>query len=163
METTLIGKILKPFGIKGELRVEVLTDFVEERFHVGSKVLIEGETFEIATARPHQGKLLISFEGYQDINLVEDWRNLEIRYPKEARHQLQENEFYFDDFLGLDVYVDGEKQGVVSDMYDMPAQALMEVKLEDGRKVFVPCVKQFIEEVDIEAQKLTVRWMEGLW
>lgn len=163
METTLIGKILKPFGIKGELRVEVMTDFVEERFHVGQTVLIEGQEFEIASVRPHQGKLLISFKDYQDINLVEDWRNLEIRFPKQERHKLKENEFYFDQLIGLDVYIEHEKQGLVSDMYDMPAQPLMQIRLEDGQEVFVPFVKQFVEEVDIEKKQIHIKWMEGLW
>lgn len=163
METTLVGKILKPFGIKGELKVEVMTDFVEQRFAIGETVLINNKEYEIASVRPHKGNLLVSFVGHQDINLVEDWRNLDVRIPKQERHDLPDNEFYFDELIGLDVYVEGEKVGVVIDMYDMPAQPLMSIRLENGEEAFVPCVKQFIEKVDLEKENIVVRWMEGLW
>ena len=48
-------------------------------------------------------------------------------------------------------------------MYDMPAQPLMSIRLENGEEAFVPCVKQFIEKVDLEKENIVIRWMEGLW
>ena len=80
MEYILIGKIINTFGIKGELKVEVHTDFVEERYSAGSSFYIGDDKKEYKSSgyRIHKGFVLLSLKGYEDINLVENLRNKKI-------------------------------------------------------------------------------------
>ena len=73
MEKLKIGKIVGTHALKGELKIRSFSDFNDQRFVVGHKLYLNEivDPFIIKTVRVHKGNYLISFEGLQDINLVE--------------------------------------------------------------------------------------------
>lgn len=168
MDTVVIGTIVRPFGIKGEMKVKVETDFVEERFKIGETVYLEIEKtmqpFIVSSARMHKGALLLGFEGYPNINDIEQFRNYKIYYKTSEVHELKDNEYYFTDLINLDVYVENEKVGTVKEIYDTPAHPVMRVIFDnDQESALVPLVKTFIKSVDLKNKMIEVNWMEGLW
>src|SRR5690625_3660508 len=108
-----IGYVQKPFGIKGELKVKVETDFVEERFKKGNKIFLihdgQKHEYEIESSRMHQKSLLLKLKGLDDLNAVENMHRAEITISKDMRHELDEGEYYFTDLLNCDVYLDNER------------------------------------------------------
>ena len=78
MERVIIGQIVNTHGIKGELKVKSSTDFVEERFEKNAHVYIDDHgqmiDMKVLSHRFHKGHILVTFQGYQDINRVEKYK-----------------------------------------------------------------------------------------
>ena len=164
MEYTLIAKITKPFGIKGEVKAECYTDFPEERFRKGTKVYLGDKKIpmEVKSWHFHKGILLLLFEGYEDINLIEGFRDYEVYKDNADIKPLKKGEYYFSDIEGLDVYQGGKKVGHVSRMEEGTMYNYMRIKKEDGKEALVPFRENFVLSVDLEAHKLEIVELEGL-
>ena len=110
MEYIEIGKIVNTHGLKGELKIESWSSFDEIRYAKGNTVFLKIDNkyvpFTVATYRNHKGFPLVSFEGLQDINLVEKYKFHIVYIDKDERNELEEDEFYSDELLDLDVLDD---------------------------------------------------------
>ena len=74
----VVGRIGRAHGVRGEVTIEVRTDFPEERFQIGAKLQTdpsERGPLTISSARDHSGILVLSFEEAKDRNEVEKLRN----------------------------------------------------------------------------------------
>ena len=167
MEYLKIGKIINTFGIKGELKIKSYTDFDDERFAVGNEVFVAtgGEylKFKIRTYRVHKNNVLLSFEDMLDINKVEQYKNCDIYCDKTAIHELEEDEYYFFELEGMEVFSDeGEYIGKVIKVEEGVVQNLLRIRRENNETVLIPYVEAFIEEVDPEKNRITVHLIEGL-
>ncbi|QIK69967.1 16S rRNA processing protein RimM [Erysipelothrix sp. HDW6C] len=165
MEKISIGIIQKPHGVRGEVKVFPKTDFVEERFKKGQEIdlLLNGKTthYVIDTVRKHQGSVLVKFVGLDNLNDVEFFHKGELFIPRDEMHDLPDNEYYFVDLVGCDVYVEGATIGSVSEMIETPAHPVMRVKGTE-RDILIPFVERFILDVNIVDKRIDVDWMEGL-
>ena len=165
MEYVVIGKILNTFGIKGELKADAYTDFVEERFKKDSTVYIGEEhvPFVMRSYRMHKGFYLLSFKDVDDINLVEKYKGMLLYKAKSDIHKLKEGEYYFSDLKDLDVYVDDKKIGKVLQVAEgIAAKNLRVLKDEDRKEYLVPFLPVFIRNVDLDEKRIDVIQMEGL-
>ena len=74
-----VGKIVNTHGIRGEVRVVPITDFVDDRFQNGKQLFIEKNhdyiPVTVEKARPHKGMELVKFEGLDNINDVQTFRD----------------------------------------------------------------------------------------
>lgn len=164
MEQVIIGQIVNTHGIKGELKVKSSTDFVEERFKKGQHVFIDdhGTLIDmiIATQRFHKGHVLVSFEGFKDINLVEKYKGCQL-YAQKDISLLDEGEYYVGDLIGCEVYDQDQLVGVIKDiqLYDHH-----DVLVVDGQqKVLIPYVDAFVVAEDIENKRIDVHLIEGFY
>ena len=165
MEKILIAKVNKPHGVRGELRITSMSDFVKERFVPGKMLYFEvdGKTEEyvLKKIRPQNERFLITLEGIENVNEVDHLRHADILIDYDELHDLPKGQYYFIDLIGLDVFVDDQKIGVVKEMFDLPAHPVMNVST-DERDIMIPYVDRFILSVDLEAKRINVDWMEGL-
>ena len=163
MEYILIGKIINTFGIKGELKVEIHTDFVEERYSAGSVFYIGDEKTEYKSSgyRIHKGFVLLSLKGYEDINLVENLRNKKI-YIKDSDLKTLNNAYYFKDLMDCGVYMDNELKGKVISVEEGKTSSYIRVEKKDGSTNLVPVLDVYLEKVDINNKRIDLKHMEGL-
>lgn len=163
MEYVLAGKILNTHGIKGELKVEIHTDFVDERFKDGSLIYIGEEHIEFICKkyRIHQNFLLLTLKDHEDINLVEKFKNKYI-YIKGDDLKPLDNGYYFKDLLELDVYDGQNRVGKIIDVSDGVSSKYIKVLKDDNKTSLVPFVPAFINEVDLKNKKLFINNIEGL-
>lgn len=161
-----IGFIQKPFGIKGEVKIKPTTDFIEERYKVGSNIYLtlndKTTTYTIQSVRHHQGSLLVKFEGLDSLNEVEFFHKGIIEVDKDERHDLDKDEFYFSDLVGCDVFNENEKIGVVKEVLDLPAHPVMRLTTS-GDDILIPFVETFIKEVLLDLRRIDINFMEGLF
>ncbi len=161
-EKVLVGKIGKPFGLKGEARIECYTDFPDERFAVGSELFMrdhgKDQPVTVVTHRIHKGDL-VSFENMQDINIIEQYRGLEL-YAYKDDELLDEGEVWVSDLIGCDVYNYGKRIGKVEDFYDNTAQGLLLV-IVNGKRVMIPYVDAFVKNKDLEHKRIDVELIKG--
>ena len=163
MEYIRIGKILNTHGIKGELKVEIYTDFKEERFKKDSFIYI-GEDKERVTCkgyRMHHEFLLLTLKDLEDINLVLKYKNAIIYKALEDIEPCKDG-YYFRDLKGLDVYVENMKVGSVLNAESGISSNYIRVKSNDTKEVLVPINNVFIKNVDLENKRIDIVKMEGL-
>lgn len=161
-----IGFVQKPFGIRGEVKIKPTTDFVDDRYKKGKEVELllndVKRNLIIESVRKHQGSLLVKFEGLDNLNDVEFFHRAEIQIDRDEMHDLDQDEYYFVDLEGCQVYDEANLLGVVSEVMDMPAHPVIRIKTEK-EDILIPFIERFIASVSIEEKKIVVNHMEGLF
>ena len=158
----VIGTVVAPFGIKGEVKVRIETDF-PERFESLEEVWVQpktgsGRVMGIENVRFHQGVVLIKFEGCDDRNCSEELRDSELKIDSSELMELESDQFYVDDIIGLDVYtVDGEHLGQVSEVLKGAANDVYVTP-----RAMIPAIKQVVREIDLSAGKMVIEPIPGL-
>lgn len=162
----LIGKVVKSHGVKGEVAVEVTTDDPEIRYAVGE--VLHGtqagkeRDLTIASVRPHQKRLLVTFEEIPDRTAADSLRGMQFfAEPLKRAEDADEDEFYDHELIGLRVLIDGAPAGTVTGVTHTPGRQLLEVDM-DGREVLIPFVIDIVPEVDLEEGILVATPPEGL-
>jgi 16S rRNA processing protein RimM len=155
-----VGRILAPHGVRGEIRVEALTDF-PERFEPGSRLYIQESTVVVERARGQGRTLIVKLAGIDDRNGAEALRNAEIKASPRPEH-LEEGTFYRDDLIGLEV-VDARKN-VLGSLTDILATGSNDVYVVRGRRgeILLPATDDVILEVDLPHKRIVVEVIEGL-
>jgi 16S rRNA processing protein RimM len=152
----VVGQIVAPFGLKGGLKVVPMTDF-PARFEKGAIIYLAGEPRRILEASWHKTQVRVSIEGVQTINEAEAlcWKYLTV--PDTDKPILEEDEYMASDLIGLAVVENGQVIGQVDEVVHYPAHDLLRIG-----ETLVPCVKQFVKAIDLEARTVTVELIEGM-
>ena len=160
---TVLARLGKPHGIKGEFTVEVRTDRPDERLTPGSTFATDPDigTLTLKSARWHRDRLLLAFAEVPDRNRAEEIRNTLILAEQETEED-DEDAWYLDDLIGLSVFADEEKVGEIVDVTNGVAQDLIHLKHVEGHEVLIPFVTAIVPEVDIEGGRITITPPAGL-
>jgi len=163
-----IGTIVKPQGIRGELRVFPTTDD-PMRFNllVGEDIFLRlnntERLYKLLQARMHKNLVLIKLEGVNDRNTAETLVRGVIAIPDEKGLPLEEGEYYVRDLIGLKVEdKNGEYIGTVSRVLNTNANDVYVIDTNDGGSFMIPAVKSVVLSVSMEDKKMTIHMMEGL-
>ena len=105
--------------------------------------------------------MLLTLKDKHDINLVEKYKNMYIYKDENDIEELEEG-YYYDELIGLDVYVNNEKKGKVINVEEGVRNNFIRVKTED-KEVLIPYIEQFILNTDLEENRIDVINMEGLF
>lgn len=159
-----IGRILRPWGVRGELKVEILTED-PTRFQRLETVYV-GPQFvphRLERARLHKGDLILKLAGCDDRNAAEELRDLLVNVAMEDALPLEEGDYWFHQILGLEVWTtEGEKLGVVREVLETGANDVYVVRDQSGREVLIPALKDVVLEIDLDAGRMLVELLEGL-
>lgn len=152
-----IGKIVNTFGLKGELKIASDSDFLEYRFRKGASIyLLLGKVykeFKVSSLRFIKGNACITINEMYDINQVTMYVGLSVYVDKDDEVPLDDDEFYIDDLVGLDVYLEnGEKFGVVNDVIIIPSNDVLEIKKINGELILIPFIDDYI--LDVQDDKI---------
>ena len=164
----VIGRILKPHGVKGDVRVFPTTDN-PSRFEWLEKVHIEFETprepllLDIERVRFSRQLVLLKLKGIDSMDSADKLRGGRITISDEDALPLGIDEYYARDLYNMTVITDiGEELGILTDILETGANDVYAVRMANGRDILIPAVKQYILSVDIKAQVMIVRLIEGL-
>lgn len=159
-----IGRVVKSHGIKGEVAVEVTTDDPDVHFAVGETLTGKqaGKEVELTvkTMRPHQKRLLVSFEEIPDRTAADSLRGMKF-FAEPLEHDAEEDGYYDHELTGLEVHMDGARIGRVTGVMDTPNRKILEVDYQ-GREVLIPFVADIVPEVDLDNGYLSITPPEGL-
>lgn len=151
-----VGLIRRPHGVKGEVVMDVLTDF-PERLVVGRRVYL-GEAHRptrIRSVRPADRAVLIAFEGFEDRDQVLELRNTYLYVRSDELPPLPEGEYYHHQLLGLQVVdAQGQGLGILVEILETGANDVYVVRSESGEEILLPAIEGVILEVDLEGRRL---------
>ncbi|WP_211291663.1 ribosome maturation factor RimM [Micromonospora wenchangensis] len=189
----IVGRIGKPHGIRGEVTVEVRTDEPEARFAPGAVLCTEpgatprvaaprrgaaepveavapGVAYEvpaeltIESARWHQGRMLVAFEGVLDRETAEALRGTLLGVDSASVAPPEDpEEFHDHQLVGLAVVTPaGEHLGEVAKIDHAPASDLLVLRRPQGGSALIPFVKAIVPEVDLAGGRVVVDPPAGL-
>ncbi|WP_342472866.1 ribosome maturation factor RimM [Metasolibacillus sp. FSL H7-0170] len=170
MEWFNVGRIVNTHGIRGEVRVISTTDFEDTRFAVGSKLAVFKKDEKrpiwvtVESVRRHKNFILLTFEGMNNINLVEPFKEglLKVTMDQLEDDELEENEYYYFEIKDCEVFSeDGERVGVITDILETGANDVWEVK-GPKKMHYIPYIEDVVKEIDIDNKKIIIHVMEGL-
>jgi 16S rRNA processing protein RimM len=163
-----VGQISGVHGLKGEVTVELHTDF-PERFAPGAQLLLgdDLEPVTVATSRPHKNNALVRFEGVNDRTQAESLRGLWIYIHEDEAAVLEEDTYWIHDIIGLDVYSDeGRFLGEITDVMPTGSNDVYILKtpsnVNRGQELLLPAIAEVVLEVDLAARRMTVHLVAGL-
>ena len=163
-----VGKIVNTHSLKGEVKVISSTDFEEERFKKGSKLLITRgnqliREVVVESYRNHKNFLLVKFEGIDSVEEAEKLKNLQIKIDSTEVGELEENEFYFHEIIGCEVFDENDKNlGEIIDILTPGANDVWVIKGENGKEILIPYIEDVVKKIDITSKKVNIEVMEGL-
>lgn len=163
-----VGKIVNTHSLKGEVKVISSTDFEEERFKKGSKLLITRgnqliREVVVQSYRNHKNFLLVKFEGIDSVEEAEKLKNLQIKINSDEVGELEENEFYFHQIIGCEVFDENDKNlGKIIDILTPGANDVWVIKGENGKEILIPYIEDVVKKIDITSKKVNIEVMEGL-
>ncbi len=153
----IIGQVVGPHGIRGGLRVKVLTDF-PERFDKGRTVFIDGEPCTIDRSFWHKDQVRLDLKEITNRNRAEELKWVGVTIPADDLPETDEDEFLVRDLIGLKVVTaEGKDLGKVEDVMPNPAHDLLVMG-----EVLIPVVKAFIASIDLESEVITVTLIPGM-
>ncbi len=156
MQRLVIGEVLKPQGIRGELKVKTFTDTPEVVKRFGT-VYIDGVAYKILSFRVgNDGAAYLGLRGIPDRTAAELFRGKKIEGEREDAPPLEEGRYYIVDILGLTcVSEEGEELGIVTRIDNLASDVYTIEKA--GKSILFPAVKGVIAEVDLENKRLVVK------
>jgi len=165
MELITIGAIANTHGLKGTVKVKSFTDFKNERYKKGNTLYIafKNELIPVTVEKFRSVKSVeyIDFQEFTNINQVEKFKGSELRISTEYIHELEEDEFYFEELVGMEVYTD-TKIGVIKGVREVPQGELLEVDTGSKKISLIPFNKHFVKSVDKKLNKVVLLEWEGL-
>ena len=154
-----VGRIIAPHGLRGEVKVELLTDF-PERFEPGASLWTDSEPLVVQSTRPVQKLLYVQFVGIDDRTEAEGLRGKELKAP--AQTALAEGSFYRHDIIGLEVRdLAGQPLGLVADIFPTGSNDVYVVRGDQG-ELLLPATDEVVRSIDLDAGVMQVELIEGL-
>lgn len=166
MKNLEIGQIVNTFGIKGFVKVNPWVNDVT-RFDDLKKVYIKIrkslKELEIEEVKYHKNQVLLKFKGIETVEQAEMLRNAILEIDRKDAIPLEEGEYFIADLLESEVYTDeGEKLGILEDIFNTGSNDIYVVKNERGKSILLPRIKDVFKEIDVENKKIIVHLIEGL-
>lgn len=161
-----VGLITSAHGLRGDVKIELHTDF-PERFAPDTVLYLDVALTEMTleAARPHQGGMLLKFAGVDDRTEAETLRGQWLFIPEEAAQTLEEDTYFVHDIVGLTVETaEGRVLGKVSDVLFTGANEVYIVQSQDDppREILLPAIADVIQRVDLAAGRMIVTPLPGL-
>ena len=160
----VIGKLRRPFGVHGELVMEVITDF-PERIRKGVDVFLGEDHIpvQIQSQRKHTEGLIISFKGYSTPESTAVLRNMWVYVRADDRPKLPEGNYYQHQLLGLQVYtLEGQLLGELIEILETGANDVYLVRPENGSEILIPANPEFVKNIDLEKNRIDIALIPGI-
>lgn len=150
----MVARVVKPHGIRGEVACDPLSD-VPGRLEVGTPVTVGEQPTVIVASRPHQGRVLLRFEGVVDRSSAELLRGRDVL--ADPLDEEESDTYFAHELVDMEVVdADGASLGRVRALVELPAAAeydLLEVERDDGHRWLLPAVDDYVE-VELDERDL---------
>jgi 16S rRNA processing protein RimM len=161
-----VGRVARAHGIRGQVIVNLDTDFPEERFRPGAELFVNRdgrvEPLTITTVRFQRGRPVIGVRGIEDMDAAIALAGTELRVPREWLAVLPDNTFYHHDLVGCDVQTaDGTRVGVVKEVEGSVGGSRLVIDTTRG-ELLVPLAAEICTTIDPAAKRIVIAPPDGL-
>ncbi len=157
------GKIVNTHGVKGELKIVPWADdpAVFQNFKT---VTIDNTPYSVRSVRFQGQNVLLKLEGINDMTAAEGLKN-KIIFANRTDFDLPDGTYFIADLIGLTVVEDetGKELGSISQVFSTGSNDVYEVTCPDGKKRYIPAIKDCIRSTDLAGKEMRIHVMEGLF
>ncbi len=160
------GKIINTHGLRGEVKIVTWTDYPEvfeeiDFLYVHKKT--GDERLDVKNVKYQKNNIIVKFAQINSIEEAEKYKNMILYVDRDQMPPLPDGMNYIVDLIGLEVYdEEGEKVGVIADVFNTGANDIYDVKREGKKNLLLPVIDDCVKEVDTENGRVIVNVMEGL-
>lgn len=161
-DKVVVGAIVGAFGVKGDLRIKNFCVNASDLEKYSPLEMQKGEMLEVMTVRPITNGFAMRAKSVTSKEAADALRGQKLYASRERFAELEEDEYYQSDLLGLDIRsADGEIVGKVKAIQNFGAGDLLEVSGR-GKSVFIPFTKEVVPTVDLTNRIIIIDPPEGL-
>ena len=150
------GEIVNVHGLHGEIKVLPWVDSPEDLLDF-ERCRIARKDYEIELVRVQKTCALMKLKG---VDTVEDATKMRGKTVLLFREDIDDEVIFAAELIGVEVFCEGERIGVIEDVLDYPGNAVYVVKGQ--YEYMIPAVKQFILSTDLESNAMQVKLLEGM-
>lgn len=161
-----VGEIVAPFGLAGEMKVRLETDF-PDRFARLKQVCLRhpdgtGALYQVVGARGHKGQVLLRLQGVASIEAVEPLRNMLVQIRGQEAVRLPANEYYIHDLIGCEIVTpEGRSLGPLTQVLRGTANDVYVIG-SGKNEILLPVIRDVVRDVDMVRRRITVTPTPGL-
>ncbi|MFO7882987.1 MAG: ribosome maturation factor RimM [Kosmotogaceae bacterium] len=162
-----IAKVIKPHGVRGEVKTKFFSDDEKLLENLGEGVLFREKDNLIVNIRIKGLKetpkgYIVAFEGFNDIGNAERIRNSVLYINKDQLPLTENDEFYFFQLMDCEVYDNnGSSVGIVSDIIETGANEVLVVTRQTSRfssvEELIPFTKEFVKDIDLCKKRIVAK------
>jgi len=159
----VIGRILGPAGVTGDLRVQILTDF-PDRFlqlhtvHLGNNL----RPYQVQNARLEHGTALLKLAGVDDATVAASLSKQDVQIPISEAVVLAPDQYFWHQIVGLDVWTDeGRQLGRITEVIRTGSNDVYVVG-RGANELLIPAIDEVVRQIDLPAHKMIVHLLPGL-
>jgi 16S rRNA processing protein RimM len=157
----VVGRVVAPWGVKGEVKVEVMTDF-PDRFSPGEEVHIDGCPMRIENSRWHKGRVILKLDTVDSVEAAEKIRGRWLEIPSSKLRPLPQDQYYQFQLIGLEVWTtEGQHLGRVADILPTGSNDVYLVQGELG-ELLIPAIEDVVKSIELEKGRIVVELIAGL-
>ena len=163
-DLVLVGRVARAHGNRGQVIVNLDTDFPDERFRAGAVVMVgpAATARTIREVRFHQGRPIIALEGIETMTEAEALAGAELKVSAAAAGALPEHTYYHYDLIGCEVTDrSGKAIGPVTGVEGTMEMSRLVVAGSHG-EVLIPLVAEICTEIDLAGRRIVVNPPDGL-
>lgn len=160
-EKVVIGTIIAPHGVRGDLRILPQTDHPEQFLELAYLLLEDGRKLHIISASFHKRMVLVKCRGIESMDAAELLRGKKVLIDSADLPPLAEDEYYVADLIGLPVFdVAGAQLGTLKDVLSTGSNDVYVIAVPEGKDILVPALKKHVKEINIKDRKIVVELPE---
>lgn len=157
----VIGKIVAPHGVRGDIRIMPLTDRPEQFLNLSYLLLEDGRQLTVKAARFHKRMVLVSTKEITTMNDAELLRDKKILIRAEDLPPLEEGRFYVADLIGLSVFdEEGKQLGTFKDSITTGSNDVYIIAVPGGKDLLIPALKIYVREINLQEKRIVVKLPE---
>ncbi len=157
----VVGRVVGQRGVKGEVKVEVLTDF-PDRFESGKEIFIDGHPLTIEASHLQKSYLFLKLSTIDSVESANQLRDKDVEIPVNQLHDLPKGDYYRFQIIGLKVVdIQGEPVGEILDILLTGSNDVYIVRGPQG-EVLIPAIEDIVQSIDLENGRMVIQVIDGL-
>lgn len=165
----ILGEVLRPHGVRGELRMRILTDYPErinslETIYLGlDPDSPNAKPYHVQHMRMNQEYGLLKLKEINSRDEADHLRELFVMVTLKDAVPLEEGEFYLYQLIGMAVQTtDGQVLGTIREVLETGANDVYVVDSPQHGEILIPVTDEIIVKTDVGNRTVTIRLLEGL-
>ncbi len=157
----IIGKIVAPHGVRGDIRILPLTEKPDLFLDLEYLLLESGKKLTVKNARFQKRMILVTTKEVTSMNEAELLRDKHIYINAEDLPELEDDEFYVADLVGIPVYdLEGKQIGTFKDSLSTGSNDVYIIAVPGAKDILVPALKEYFKEINLAEKRIVVKLPE---
>ena len=162
----LVGKVIKPHGFKGLIRVWSYARTIDSFRHSGT-VFFKQEhqepiEYAVLDVNPHKNIFLMRVEGIDTFEKADSFKGADILIKKDLLTRNSDDDYYWFELIDLKVYLDtGKYLGIIKEIIPTGSNDVYVVKQNDS-EFLIPAIYDVVKKIDLDKGEMIITAMDGL-